>query len=43
MTPLRLDTLSVWRRLAVVMGVTAVLAVRAGYLVGHTAGPLRWP
>ena len=39
MTVRRFDTLPVWLRLAVVMGVTAVLAVGAGYLVGHTAGP----
>ena len=43
MSPRRLDPLSVWIRLALVMGVTAAVALGAGYLVGHTLGPLRWP
>ena len=30
-------------RIILVMGVTAVLAVGAGFLVGENLGPLRWP
>ena len=30
-------------RIILVMGVTAVLAVGAGFLVGQTLGPRRWP
>ena len=39
----RPDLLSVWIRLALVMGVTAAVVLGAGYLMGHTLGPLRWP
>jgi hypothetical protein len=38
----RFGTLPVWIRLAVVMGVTAALAVGAGDLMGQTVGPRRW-
>ena len=43
MSALRLDPLSVWIRLALVMGVTAAVALGTGYLVGHTLGPVLWP
>ncbi len=39
----RFATLPLWIRIIVVVGVSALLAVGAGYLAGHIAGPPHWP